>query len=117
MSQNLTPGTPTITGSALGAPADSSAGAPVSIRDRIIEALAMVRATSRQELEHEIHAAGGDLEIDSPQAEAAIGRLKHQLGVNLPGPKDLEPEQCNSITALTDLVERELDRPVRTGRR
>jgi hypothetical protein len=115
MSQNLTIGRVARAGPSRGAPVRSAAGGSSNVRDRIIDALARVRATPREEFEREIHAAGGDLVIDSPQAEAAIGRLKHELRVRLPGPKDLEPEQCNSIAALTALVERELAGPARTG--
>src|SRR6266545_751668 len=85
-----------------------------SIRERVVDALSRVRATSPEEFEREITNAGGDLEIDSKQAEAAIGRLRHELGRALPGPKDLEPEQCNSVDALVRLVEHSIQSAAQT---
>jgi hypothetical protein len=87
----------------------SSAGTAIDVRDRLLDALSKVRAAPREELEREIASAGGDLEIDSKEAEAAIGRLHHELGIALPGPKDLEPEQCNTVGALTTLIAQTLE--------
>ncbi len=92
-----------------------SAGTAIDVRDRLLDALSKVRATAREELQREIASAGGDLEIDSKEAEAAIGRLRHDLGIALPGPKDLEPEQCNTISSLTTLIAQTLDGAASSG--
>ncbi len=86
-----------------------NAGTAIDVRDRLLDVLSKVRATPREELEREIASAGGDLEIDSKEAEAAIGRLRHDLGIALPGPKDLEPEQCNTVGTLTTLIAQMLE--------
>ncbi len=70
--------------------------------------LAVVQALTPAELEQEVKAAGGDVEIDSPQAEVILARFEKHFGCKLPAVSDLDPEQFTSIEALVELVERRL---------
>jgi acyl carrier protein len=88
-------------------------GAPVQrepqqedLRAAVLEALAQVRAASVGELQEEMTASGGDLEIDSREAEAVIAILEHRYGQELAKVEDLEPECLPSIGSLTELIHR-----------
>jgi hypothetical protein len=70
----------------------------------ILEALAMVRAASMEELLEEMAAAGGDLEIDSREAEAVIAMLEKRYGRTLAKVEDLEPECLPSVDSLAKLL-------------
>ena len=72
----------------------------------ILEALAQVRAASVGELHEEMAAAGGDLEIDSREAEAVIAMLEKRYGRTLAKAEDLEPECLLSLDSLTELIHR-----------
>jgi hypothetical protein len=72
----------------------------------ILEALAAVRAAPMAELLEEMDAAGGDLEIDSREAEAVIAMLETRYGRTLATVDDLEPECLPSIESLTELIRR-----------
>ena len=72
----------------------------------IIEALAAVRAAPVSELEEEMAAAGGNLEIDSREAEAMIAMLEKQYGRTLANVEDLEPECLPSVDSLAELIHR-----------
>jgi len=72
----------------------------------IIEALATVRAAPVGELREEIAAAGGDVEIDSREAEAVIAILERQYGRTLANVEDLEPERLSSVSSLAELIYR-----------
>jgi hypothetical protein len=72
----------------------------------VLDALAMVRATSVSELQEEMAAAGGDLEIDSREAEAVIAMLESSYGRTLARVEDLEPERLASIDSLAELLYR-----------
>jgi hypothetical protein len=72
----------------------------------IIEALAAVRAAPVGELLDEMNAAGGDLEIDSREAEAVIAILEHRYSRQLANVEDLEPECLPSVSSLTELIRR-----------
>jgi acyl carrier protein len=91
------------------AAADGPPGRGADVRARIIAGLARVRAVDIAEIEQEMQANGGDLQVESPQAEAIIGMLEVEFDRELPGPEDLRPEQFNSIANLTRLVERKLN--------
>lgn len=75
------------------------------IEARIVEALATVRAQSTDELQLEVDAGGGNLEIDSREAEAVIAMLEALCGHELAEISDLEPENLASIKELAKLVE------------
>lgn len=72
----------------------------------IVAELAAVRALSTDELDLELVAGDGDLEVDSKEAEVILARLEVKLGCELPAVSDLEPEQLNCTSALTELVRR-----------
>jgi len=72
----------------------------------ILEALAKVRAAPVGELREEMSAVGGDLEIDSREAEAVIAMLEKQYGRTLATVDDLEPECLASVDSLADLIHR-----------
>jgi hypothetical protein len=72
----------------------------------VIEALAAVRAAPVGELEEETVAAGGNLEIDSREAEAVIAMLEKQYGRTLANVEDLEPECLPSVDSLAELIHR-----------
>jgi acyl carrier protein len=74
------------------------------IRGRVQEALARVRAQDLQELQEEITRSGGDLEIDSKQAEVVISMLEVQLDRTLAKVEDLRPEQLATVEALTSII-------------
>lgn len=72
----------------------------------ILEALAMVRAAPVGELRDEMTGAGGDLEIDSREAEAVIAMLQARYGRDLAKVEDLEPECLPSVASLAELIHR-----------
>jgi hypothetical protein len=70
----------------------------------LIDALAEIRQVTVADLEAE--RAGGDLEMASPEAVAAISAVEHQFGQSLAKVEDLEPEQLTSVAKLADLLHR-----------
>lgn len=74
------------------------------IRGRVHAALARVRAQDLPDLQQEIARAGGDLEIDSKQAEVVISILEVQLDRTLAKVEDLRPEKLVTVEALTSLI-------------
>jgi hypothetical protein len=72
----------------------------------VIEALAAVRAAPVGELKEEMAAAGGNLEIDSREAEAVIAMLEKQYRRTLANVEDLEPECLPSVDSLAELIHR-----------
>ena len=94
------------------------APAPEDLSAAIPEALAKVRAATVGEIREEMDAAGGDLEIDSREAEAVIAILEKRYGLTLAKVEDLEPERLPSVGSLTGLIHKRwpADRPaVPTG--
>lgn len=91
---------------------------PEELSTAILEALAKVRATPVGELRDEMARSGGDLEIDSREAEAVIAILEHRYGRDLAKVEDLEPERLPSVSSLTELIHRRwsADQPVAAGR-
>jgi hypothetical protein len=79
---------------------------PEELTAAILEALAAVRAAPMAELLEEMDAAGGDLEIDSREAEAVIAMLETRYGRMLAEVEDLEPECLLSLESLTELIHR-----------
>jgi hypothetical protein len=73
----------------------------------VLEALAEVRAASVEELREEMAATGGDLEIDSREAEAVVAILENRYGRRLAGVEDLEPERLASVDSLAELIRRQ----------
>lgn len=70
----------------------------------LLSALAEIRQVTVGELEAE--RAGGDLEMASPEAVAAIAMLEARFGRRLARVEDLEPEQLTSVVNLADLLRR-----------
>jgi len=70
----------------------------------IIVALADIRQVPATELEAEM--AGGNLEMASPEAVAAISAVEHRFGRRLAKVEDLEPEQLTSVANLAELLHR-----------
>ena len=66
------------------------------------------------ELRDELAAAGGDLEIDSREAEAVIAILENRYGRTLAAAEELEPERLASVGSLGELIQEYWDvgRPV-----
>ena len=87
------------------------------LAEAILEALAQIRAAPVGELHEEMAAAGGDLEIDSREAEAVIATLEKRYGRTLAKVEDLEPECLLSLDSLTELIHRRwpAGRPVAQG--
>ena len=83
----------------------------------ILEALAQVRAAPVSELRDEMASAGGDLEIDSREAEAVIAMLQTKYHRDLANIEDLEPECLPTVSSLADLIGRRWPsgRPVPAG--
>ena len=75
----------------------------------ILEVLAQVRAETVSELREEVRSAGGDLEIDSREAEAVIATMENRYGRQLAKVEDLEPEEICSIDALGELISERWD--------
>lgn len=81
------------------------------IKQFIASKVAKIRSCAYAEIEEEIEACGGNMEIDSQEAAAAIAALERQLGRNLIGAKDLKGDQLTELNNVTDLVIRQLDNP------
>ena len=77
---------------------------PDELAVAILDALAEVRAVPVGELREELSQAGGDLEIDSREAEAVIAMLQTKYGRELAKIEDLEPECLPSVSSLADLI-------------
>ena len=74
------------------------------LKGHIVDALAQVRAMSVDELSREVAAGGGDCRVDSKEAEVVIVILERLFNRRLAQIEDLEPEEINSIAALTGLI-------------
>lgn len=71
----------------------------------VMEALAEVRACSSEELEAEMNQAGGELEMESPEAVAVLSKVERRYGGRrLAKVEDLEPEELTSVTVLAGLI-------------
>lgn len=70
----------------------------------LLTALAEIRQVTAAELETE--RVGGDLEMASPEAVAAIAMLEARFGKRLARVEDLEPEELTSVANLADLLHR-----------
>jgi hypothetical protein len=86
--------------------ASAEVGRPSSseLATAVVEALAQVRAAAVSELLEELAAAGGDLEIDSREAEAVIAMLETRYNRVLATVDDLEPEHLSSVRSLSELI-------------
>lgn len=86
------------------------AASRLDIREAILDELADVEGVNRSEIDDAIERVGGDemYELESKTAEAVLAGLSARIGVALPGPADLEPEQFTTVDALAALVEAKL---------
>ncbi len=89
-------------------PAYTAEAAPTvqELAAAVLTALAEVRCVAVTELEADVEAAGGDLEMDSLEAVAVIAKLESEYGCRLAKVEDLEPEQIASVAAIADVVHR-----------
>lgn len=77
------------------------------VRDIVIEQLAYVRARDRSQLDVDIAAAGGDLEIDSKEGQTVAIRVELLLDLEgLIRPEDQTRENLTTIGSLERLIER-----------
>lgn len=74
------------------------------IRTALRGALAEIRQIGVAELEGQ--QGGGDVEIESPEAVAAIAIVEQRFGRRLARVEDLEPEQLTSLNTLAGLLHR-----------
>jgi len=85
-------------------PAHAPAPTSTNLAAAILEALAEVRAVGVADLQPEMASAGGDLEIDSREAEAIIAMLEARYARELAKVEDLEPECLLSVASLAALI-------------
>jgi hypothetical protein len=72
----------------------------------VVNALAEVRAMDAADLQSELGLNGGDLGMESVEAEAVLAMLQVTFGRPLAKPEDLEPEQMLTTGAIADLISR-----------
>lgn len=88
------------------APPTSAPTEPELVR-AVMEALAEVRGCAFGELEEEMRHGGGGLEMESPEAVAAISKVEGRYGGRrLARVEDLEPEELTSVGVLAGLLHR-----------
>lgn len=71
---------------------------------KITTALARVRALPLEEVWGHSSHNGADCELDSKEAEVVISMLEYEFNRELAKVEDLEPEQMNTLSALTHLI-------------
>lgn len=77
------------------------------VREMLIDQLAYVRARERSQLDSEIAASGGDLEIDSKEGQTVAIRVELLLDMEgLIRPEDQTRTNLTTIGSLERLVER-----------
>lgn len=77
------------------------------VRDIVIEQLAYVRARDRSQLDADIAAASGDLEIDSKEGQTVAIRVEILLDMEgLIRPEDQTRTNLTTIGSLKRLIER-----------
>jgi hypothetical protein len=77
------------------------------VRDMLIDQLAYVRARERSQLDSDIAAAGGDLEIDSKEGQTVAIRVEILLDMEgLIRPEDQTRTNLTTLGSLERLVER-----------
>lgn len=75
------------------------------VRDAVVAALADVRASDVAEIETLATGGGGDVRMDSKEAEVIIARVEASFGVSdLVKASDLRPDQLTSVETLTTLL-------------
>jgi len=78
-----------------------------NVRDMVIEQLAYVRARDRSQLDADIAAASGDLEIDSKEGQTVAIRVEILLDMEgLIRPEDQTRTNLTTIGSLERLIER-----------
>ncbi len=78
-----------------------------NVRDTVIEQLAYVRARDRNQLDADIAAASGDLEIDSKEGQTVAIRVEILLDMEgLIRPEDQTRTNLTTIGSLERLIER-----------
>jgi hypothetical protein len=78
-----------------------------NVREILIEKIAYVRNRDQRELEAEIEANGGDLEIDSKVGQTVVGHLEMALDQEgLVRVSDQTKENLTTLNALEAMIER-----------
>jgi hypothetical protein len=72
-----------------------------------------LRFVDTDTLEQELARNGGDLDIDSEEGAAIAHGLEGAVGRELVGPKDFKRENFTSVERLADLLQKNLQKPVR----
>lgn len=78
----------------------------VELKSSVLDALAQVRATDTVHLQDELLQSGGELEMDSIEAEAVIAILQGTFGRKLVKVEDLEPECLATVNTVVELIHR-----------
>ncbi len=81
----------------------------------IVDGLVGLRFVDTNTLEQEIVHNGGDLDIDSEEGAAIAHGLEGVVGRELVAQKDFKRENFTSVKRLADLLQRNLQKPVRKG--
>lgn len=79
-------------------------GADAEVRDLIVTNLARVRALELPELQQQLVAGGGNVEVISEQAVVVIAALEKHYGRKLPGIQNLRRDKPITISSLTGLL-------------
>ncbi len=86
------------------------------IKNFISAKVAEIRGCTYEDIGQEIAQGGGNIELDSLEAVAAIASLESRIGRELAGAEDLAPDQLTTLDALTDLIVRQVDAPPKPKR-
>src|SRR5262249_47415608 len=88
-----------------------------ALREKVINLLAEVRAVAPDELLEESRTSGKSIVLESPEAEAIIGSLEHELGDDLVKSEDLRPEHLGDLESFVDLILRRIRERTSSARR
>lgn len=84
-----------------------------SLHHFVLEKLAEIRGSTIQEIEQELHAQGGDMEIDSPEGVSIANGLEQHLNRSLVTMADLHPGNFTTFGRLSVYLDRSLQRSQR----
>lgn len=78
-----------------------------NLRQLVVGHLAAVRSCETAALEFAVAAAGGDLELDSKEAQTVAVLVEMELGMEgMIRPEDIKRENLTTLSALEALIER-----------
>jgi hypothetical protein len=87
---------------------DAAGATELEIVQHMLRALARVRALADDELLEEWRRIGGQLELDSKEAEAVISKLEIECGYELARIEDLRRDQLSTLGNLSRLIRHRL---------